>query len=246
MLSRAKLFVATILALTLLATGSTILRAVNPVSSPGAGKNADLDKLWNDLASSEDGKVARALLGLSAAPDKTMALLKERLLPVRVDEQTINRLVTDLDSDDFMTREKAFAHLEYFGKYAKPPLEKVLKGMPSAEVKRRIEQLFAKLPQSDAERKNAAVPPAPGQPVQVQVQIINGRVIQKINGVEVNPQAPPGPTGPSPQWLRAARAVALLEHLNTPEARKLLEALAAGEADALPTKEAKAALDRLK
>jgi glucose/arabinose dehydrogenase len=37
----------------------------------------------------------------------------------------------------------------------------------------------------------------------------------------------------------------VLEHISTPEARELLKALADGEPDALPTKEAKAALQRL-
>jgi hypothetical protein len=52
-------------------------------------------------------------------------------------------------------------------------------------------------------------------------------------------------TLPPPAWLRAARAVAVLENIATPEARQLLESLAAGERDALPTREAKAALERL-
>jgi len=52
-------------------------------------------------------------------------------------------------------------------------------------------------------------------------------------------------TLPPPAWLRAGRAVAILENIATPEARQLLESVAGGEPDALPTKEAKAALDRL-
>jgi hypothetical protein len=47
-------------------------------------------------------------------------------------------------------------------------------------------------------------------------------------------------------WVRAVRAVTLLEHLATPEARAQLQALAAGESDALPTSAARAALERLK
>jgi RNA polymerase sigma factor (sigma-70 family) len=51
--------------------------------------------------------------------------------------------------------------------------------------------------------------------------------------------------GPSPAWVRSARAVAVLETVGGDDARKLLEATAKGDAEALPTCAAKAALDRL-
>jgi hypothetical protein len=48
-----------------------------------------------------------------------------------------------------------------------------------------------------------------------------------------------------PEMLRSLRAVAVLEDIATPEARRLLEELAAGAAEARLTREAKAALRRL-
>jgi hypothetical protein len=49
----------------------------------------------------------------------------------------------------------------------------------------------------------------------------------------------------SPGMLRAVRAVEALEHTNTPEARRLLEALAGGAPEARLTRDAKASLKRL-
>jgi RNA polymerase sigma factor (sigma-70 family) len=51
--------------------------------------------------------------------------------------------------------------------------------------------------------------------------------------------------GASPERLRQLRAIEVLEMLATPEARHILERLAGGAPEALPTREARASLDRL-
>jgi WD40 repeat protein len=53
----------------------------------------------------------------------------------------------------------------------------------------------------------------------------------------------PGPL--PPEMLRTLRAVEVLEHVGTPAARRCLEALAKGASEARPTRDAKAALQRL-
>ncbi|MGH7221972.1 MAG: hypothetical protein ACRELF_01960, partial [Gemmataceae bacterium] len=53
------------------------------------------------------------------------------------------------------------------------------------------------------------------------------------------------PCPPPPQTLRALRAIEVLEHIGTPAARRCLQALAKGAADARPTRDAIAALRRL-
>ncbi len=55
-----------------------------------------------------------------------------------------------------------------------------------------------------------------------------------------------GTWNPKRAWTRAARGVAILEQLGTPEAVKVLGQLAEGHADAFPTKAAKQSLERLK
>lgn len=48
-----------------------------------------------------------------------------------------------------------------------------------------------------------------------------------------------------PETLQVLRAIEILEHIGTPTARRCLEALAKGAADARQTREAKASLRRL-
>jgi WD40 repeat protein len=51
--------------------------------------------------------------------------------------------------------------------------------------------------------------------------------------------------GPAPETIQSLRAIEVLEHLGTPEARRCLAALAKGAPEARQTRDAKAALDRL-
>jgi hypothetical protein len=68
------------------------------------------------------------------------------LRPVRpVDAGEVARLVRDLDSDRFKTREQAMAQLERLEEGAETALRRLLAGQPSLEVRRRAEQLLEKL-----------------------------------------------------------------------------------------------------
>lgn len=242
-----------------------------PAAAPSAEKRAEpgrpplsaaeLKSAWEDLAGTDETKIMRALLVLARAPEKTVPFLKEHLQPVKADDKRLSRLIAELDNDQFTVRNKASEELEYLGKCAKPALEQALKNNPPLEAKQRIEQLLAKLAP-----ETPALPPAPpiigalpqigGIPappigvaaIQVEIQVVNGQVVRnvrKVNGQEVGAAPKPSASMPAPQWIRAGRAVLLLEHLATPETQQILRTLADGEADALPTKAAKEALDRL-
>lgn len=205
-----------------------------------------LESRWADLTSPEEGKATRAILALAAEPKETMALLQERLKPVKADPKRVEHLVKQLDSGNFGVRNQATMELEYFGKYIKADLEAALKKDPTVETKTRLKQLLDKMPKVE----KAVAPPMPklGGGKSVSVTNINGQITILIDGqpLDMMPKAPVPPQGPSSSWVRAVRAVTLLEHLGSPEARALLQAMAAGEADALPTVAARAALERLK
>lgn len=208
-----------------------------------------IDSRWAELASPDDGKATRALLALAATPKETTAFLQENLKPVKADAKRVGQLVKQLGSSNFPTRAKAMAELEYLGKYIKGDLEAALKNDLDVETKMRIQQLIDKMPKP-AKKAEPMPKPKVGGGKSIAVQNINGQITIIIDGVPLDlsklPEPPPPPPGPPLPWVRAVRAVHLLEHLATPESRQLLQTIAAGEADALPTVAAREALERSK
>ncbi len=166
---------------------------------PARWKSSEMEQRWKELASFVALKATRAIWDLVADPEQTVALFRQRVKPIEaVPSARLERLLRDLDADAFETRLKATEELEQLVDAAAPALRKKLTERPTLEVRRRIQQILAKLePSASTER------------------------------------------------LRVLRAIQVLEYIGTPEARKYLETLAGGLADARLTQEAKAALARL-
>ncbi len=99
--------------------------------------------LWDALDNADAAAAFGAMRQLLARPGPAVGLLRERLRPApAVDAKTLPRLLDELDADDFAVREKAFKDLEPVADRAEAALRKALAEKPSAETKRRIEQLL--------------------------------------------------------------------------------------------------------
>lgn len=160
----------------------------------------ELERLWSDLGHKDGMRAYHAVWRLAAACASAVTFLAPRLRPVpRVEEEKLTRLIADLDSDTFATRERALAELQRLGEQAEPALRKALAAKPSLELSRRVRALLDRV-----ERRTL-----------------------------------------STEQLHALRAVEVLEHIGTDEARAVLRSLAAGAPPATLTREAKAALERL-
>jgi RNA polymerase sigma factor (sigma-70 family) len=125
-----------------------------PSSKPAA---ADRQGAWTDLASDDAGKAYRAVLALASDP-RCAGFLRNRVKPAAaIPAGEITRLVGDLDSAAFATRERATAALATLGDAAEADLRAALRGDVSAEQRRRIEGVLAKwgLTESDSERLRA-------------------------------------------------------------------------------------------
>lgn len=80
-----------------------------------------------------------------------MPFLKSHLKaePMTLDAKEADRILKDLDADDFATREKASAELTKMGPSATPALQEMMGKTDSLEVKRRLEMILLKLSEGE-------------------------------------------------------------------------------------------------
>ncbi len=103
---------------------------------------AHLDTCWSELAGEDAARAYDAVRRLAASPAQSIPYLRTRLQPAApVDVRRVRRLITDLDSDDFKTREKAAQELEKIEDGWMSFYQKALENNHSVEVRRRLEAL---------------------------------------------------------------------------------------------------------
>src|SRR5262249_27566674 len=81
----------------------------------------ELAGLWNDLADNDYDRSEAAWRKLAAGGDQAIPFLKERIRPIAVpplERKRVERLLAELDSERFATREKATRQLISLGELA--------------------------------------------------------------------------------------------------------------------------------
>jgi RNA polymerase sigma factor (sigma-70 family) len=113
---------------------------------PKVADAAKLDAAWEGLANPDTEAAFRAMGQLLVAdPDKVVALLAERLRPVKaVDREHVRRLLADLDDSSFRVRQRASEELEGLSASITGHLEEALAGKPSPEARRRLVQVLSR------------------------------------------------------------------------------------------------------
>jgi WD domain, G-beta repeat/WD40-like Beta Propeller Repeat len=105
----------------------------------------EFEKLWKELAASDGGRAYRALCRLLASPGPAVKLLRERIAWCDLAPE-VNRLVKELGSSTFKTREKAAAALEALADRGRPLLKRALtNGKLSLEQRLRVEKVISRL-----------------------------------------------------------------------------------------------------
>jgi RNA polymerase sigma factor (sigma-70 family) len=127
----------------------------------GAAAGREPPVLWADLAGEDAAKAYRAIHGMAAVPRQAVAYLKEHLHPVpEVEPRRVQRLLANLDSDEFAVREAAVKELAALAEQVGPALRQALKESPSAEVRRGVQGLLSALaaaPRGDTVRALRAI-----------------------------------------------------------------------------------------
>jgi RNA polymerase sigma factor (sigma-70 family) len=102
-------------------------------------------KVWSGLGAKDAVQAFATIRLLRANPDKAVAFLKERAkLPATPDAHMLEKLLADLGSDDFATREKAMATLTECGEAVRFWLREEA-AASSPEVRKRIGELLTRL-----------------------------------------------------------------------------------------------------
>jgi hypothetical protein len=105
----------------------------------------NLEALWNDMAGDDASRAYDAICALGTSA-KTIAYFKDRLRPAATpDADKINRLIADLDSEQFAVRKKAGDDLLKADPTAAPLIQKALEGDPTPEARKRLQEVLAKL-----------------------------------------------------------------------------------------------------
>jgi hypothetical protein len=130
-----------------LADSTFLVWDVEPPKPENDKPDADaVTKAWDDLAGSDAARAFRARWALVSAPDTTLAHFQKHLKPTQpADPKILQKLIGDLDSQQFAIRNAANKELEELGDLASGALRQHLKKNLSLEQSRRAEALLSKL-----------------------------------------------------------------------------------------------------
>jgi hypothetical protein len=199
---------------------------------------AELEALWSDLYA-EEPTASSAVLKLYKNADAAVPFLKEKLQPLKLDADKCRQLLKELGSEDEKVWKAAWEKLDYLDPRLAIDLKTLMDEVTAVPARTRLVELCSQRKADSLAGKVVIL-----KPVRDAFNFNDGRYswlaehrVERIDSNIWNRKM---------AWTRAARAVAILEQIDTQEAVKVLQQLASGHPDALPTKSAKEGLARLK
>lgn len=202
-------------------------------------KAKELEGLWAELYKDEP-EASTALLKLFKQPIHAVPFLQAKLRPLKLDEKRCKELLKDLGNDKEKTWKAAWEELDYLDPRLAIDLLTLMNDITDKTSRSRMVELFLDLKADSLAGQDVKI--WKPQPDGYNFSSNGGswwaeHRIDRIGGRAWSPKR---------SWTRAARGVAILEQIGSPDAVKVLNQLAEGHADASPTKAAKESLERLK
>jgi hypothetical protein len=200
---------------------------------------SQMQKWWDDLEKREP-ECSRALLQFADYPAESVAFFAERLKPLKITEDEVKSLISDLESDDKNVWKPAFDKMQYFDPRLAIDLSTLMTDNVKPRSRNRLVAILCSVNEDVYAGKSIKLRFADSGYNFVSDDIGSWWAEHRIehigSGTEENFK---------PQWVRACRAIVLLEHIGSPEAITILRDMATGHPDAKPTKAAAEALENI-
>ena len=224
-----------------------------------------LSQLWADLLGGEPSST-RAVLKLSKYPDLTTDFFASKLSPLKITKQELLGAITELGSDDDKSWRVAYQHLSYFDPRLAMGLEELLSldSVQTYPARHRLVDVLSGLSIDDPrsairqrykviklDKINHITPDGDRFVTPDGDHFFNFCGGDTENTCRANWWAEPRlerlnvwpmNEGAKKEWTRIARALALLESIDSPKARDIIRSVASGHPDAQPTKIARSIL----
>lgn len=199
------------------------------------------DKHWDDLLSVKPDRIVVAVAALRESKN-TPVVLKAKLPAIKATKEQLTKWVQAFDSDDNAVWGPAYTELCYF----RPSLALTLSEQCDLVTTHVGRALLFQFWWQDHGRTTGRL--------QFDTKVAFTPTAAGLTAAWLRKQPPPPIEAPVPelskqtcvQWQRARLAIVALERNGTADAKGVLKQLADGHPDILPTKEARAALNRLK
>ena len=208
-----------------------------------------LERLWQQLGSiglNGPHLQTEAALALAKHP-KAVAFLKEKLQPVKADAAEMRKLLADLGSEKAEVWKAAFETMGYLDPYLAFTTEEQFGIVTDATGRDRLIGVWWQNSADNFKTWPGGLGIAADQPnpLFVAFEAVRGLPGGGTERSTFSMSIEPLRGRKKQQWDAAQRSVAVLESLGTADAIEVLNQLAGGNEEVMPTVEAKAALKRL-
>jgi hypothetical protein len=226
-------------AVVLIAAALGLATRACPAADDPAAAAVPMDSWWADLEKDE-AEATRALLNLADRPNDAVAFLKGKMKPLMIDPEKVKALLVLLGSDEETIWMSAFEEFEYFDPRMAIDLETLMKDVTESPARQRMVEVMSGRPAESLKGKEVSI----RKVGEDGFNFFDGggswwaeHGIERLNSTRWRNE--------KKKWTRAVRAIVLLEHIATPQAVAVLKDMATGHPDAVPTRVAKEALERI-